>query len=191
MADARRLDTRGRTTAGELGILTRPLTPALSSATGADHGVVVVWVTGPAASHVAVGDVIESLNGEPVTGSRDWAGRTGSLLPGHKVDLVLRRARELRTIALMTVAPGARAANGLGLTLQSVPAVGSEVIRIEPGSAAYRAGMMPGDFITAVGSSIAPGPAEVHRAFSRARIGQAILLGINRGGARDVIAVTK
>ena len=67
----------------------------------------------------------------------------------------------------MAAAPATRPANrSLGLTLRARPKIGAEVVRIEPASAADRAGLTLGDVITLVADVPAPTPAQVTRSFT-------------------------
>jgi S1-C subfamily serine protease len=191
LADARRLQARGSVTEGDLGIMARPLTPALASATGARHGVIVAWAAPPGAAHVAMGDVIESLNGVPVTTLREWEVRSSRLVAGETVQLDVRREGKARHLTLAAVPQRARGPGGLGLALRSVRDVGSEILSVEPGSAAAHAGLMAGDIITAAGRTLEPTPDDLEDVFSRTRPGQSILLGITRNKTRDVVALSR
>jgi S1-C subfamily serine protease len=191
LSDAGQLQARGSVTHGDLGILARPLTPALRAATGAPHGVVVAWAGQPGAAQVAIGDVIEGLDGAPVTTLREWEVRSSRLVAGATVRLAVRRDGAIRDVTLAAAPQRAHEPGALGLTLRAVSGVGSEVLGVEPGSAAAEAGVTAGDVITNVGRSPAPAPATVRQAFSRATPGQMILLGISRNGTRDVVAVSR
>jgi len=193
LADAERLLSQRNVVPGELGVSMRSLTPALAAATGAEAGVVVAWVNArsSAAAHLAVGDVVEGFNDAPVRTLRDWEVRTGRLAVGNVVELSVRRQGEVRRIKLTAAAPPASEPRTLGLTLRWVPGVGSEVVRVEPASAAAVAGVTRGDFITSIGSSRTPTPATVREVFDEAREGQPIVLGLSRGDAHDVVALTK
>ena len=193
LADAEHLLAQRNVVPGELGVSMRSLTPALAAATGADAGVVVAWVNGRsgAAAHLAVGDVVEGFNDSPVKTLRDWEVRTGRLAVGDVVELSVRRQGTVRRVKLTAGAPPASEPRTLGLTLRWVPGVGSEVVRVESASAAAVAGVATGDFITAIGSSRTPTPAIVREVFDGAREGQPIVLGLSRGDAHDVVALTK
>jgi PDZ domain-containing protein len=193
LADAERLVAQRNVVPGELGVSMRSLTPALAAATGAEAGVVVAWVNArsSAAAHLAVGDVIEGFNDSPVKTLRDWEVRSGRLTVGDVVELSVRRMGEIRRVKLTAAAPPVSEQRALGLTLRWVPGVGSEVVRVESSSAAAVAGVARGDFITLIGSSKTPTPATVREVFDEAREGQPIVLGLSRGDAHDVVALTK
>jgi membrane-associated protease RseP (regulator of RpoE activity) len=78
-------------------------------------------------------------------------------------------------------------ARALGLTLQAVPRVGSEVIIVDADSAAALAGLRPGDVILTIGDIGAPSPAQVVRAF--ANKDGPVLAGIRRGTAHRVVVL--
>jgi membrane-associated protease RseP (regulator of RpoE activity) len=52
------------------------------------------------------------------------------------------------------------------LTLRAQPGVGSEIVVVEAGSVAARAGLMAGDAITRISGITAPTPAQVRRVFA-------------------------
>ena len=192
-ADAEWLLERGPTTDGDLRVTVQPLTHTLTKATGASSGVVVAWVDpqGPAAGVVVVGDVIETLNGEPVASVRDWDVLASRLPPGG-ANLRVHRQSELRDVHVMPVAPNAALIpSSLGLTLQSLPSVGTSVVAVEAGSAAEAAGLQKGDVITLVGRVSAPTPSDVRTSFESARAGDAILVALTRGQSHRVLAVVK
>jgi putative serine protease PepD len=68
---------------------------------------------------------------------------------------------------------------------------GAEVVRVQPASAAARAGLLVGDVITVIGSVHAPTPAQVAQSFSSNPAGQPILVGVSRGDAHFVTTVER
>jgi hypothetical protein len=200
---AHRLQQEGGRAAGRLGVDIQRLTPVVAAALGAATGVVVTWVDpkGPAAGQLAAADVVEAVNGEAVEAPEDWRARTARLAAGEAVVLRVRSppgragpapaagVREVRlTAAPEPPPPDARP---LGLTMRAVPRTGVEVVRVEPGSAAARAGVEAGDIVTLFGDVDAPTPAQVMRAFDGAPDDRPIPVAIARGASHHVLALEK
>lgn len=180
---------------GDLDIEVQPLTPALARASGAKSGVMVSYVPPSlAASGVATGDVIQSVDGVPVTTVAGFQQVTQSRTPGAQVVLaVIRREQKLKVA--LTATPAGAAPTGasadIGATLRSVPGVGVEIVTVERTGVAQRAGLRRGDLIVALDGEPAPEPAEIVRAFRAAVSGDALLLTIRRDGGHRVIPVEK
>ena len=167
------------------------MTRRLASATGATGGVIVSWVDpeGPSAGALQVGDVIEEANGERLT-SQHWAVRAARLVPGEMITVRARRGGEVREVVLVaTFRPPQPNVASLGLTMRALPGIGSEVTRVEPATAAHRAGVEAGDVITLAGELAAPTPAQVRSAFSADPEGQGVLLALTRGTSHRVVVV--
>jgi hypothetical protein len=184
-----------RTSAVDLRVEVRPLTSALTRATGATQGVVVAWVDsrGPMAKRLAVGDVIEALNAQPILHTRDWEVASSRL---HAGDATLRVRRQGKTLDLAVNLPVAdlsatAPATALGLTLRTVRGVGTTILRVEPRSAASLARLQEGDLITLVGNITAPTAAQIGGAFRSAQSGEAIMLAITRGRTHLVVGLVK
>ena len=69
--------------------------------------------------------------------------------------------------------------------------VGVEVVRVEPGSAAFRAGLEAGDVITRFGEVEAPSAAQVSGVFAAAPDDRPVLAGVTRGDAHLVVALER
>jgi PDZ domain len=184
-----------RTSAIDLRVEVRPLTSALTRATGAAQGVVVAWVDsrGPMAKRLAVGDVIEALNAQPILHTRDWEVASSRL---HAGDATLRVRRQGKTLDLAVNLPAAApsstaAATALGLTMRTMPGAGTTILRVEPGSAASLARLQQGDLITLAGNITAPTAAQIGGAFRSAQSGEAIMLAITRGRTHLVVGLVK
>jgi hypothetical protein len=188
IAEADRLLARPGTPNGVVGVEVQDVTPPIASATGATSGVVVTWVdkTGAGGGQLLVGDVIESLDGRSVT--RDaWDVRIARLRAGETLALRVRSRGRVQDVALVAAAPPEPpASRTLGLTLRGRPGIGADVVRLESSSAADRAGLHPGDVITAIGAVQAPTPAQVARSFSATPAGQRIVVGVRRGNTHFV-----
>ena len=194
VAVADRLTREGQRFPGRLGITAQPLTPDVAAATGAGMGVVVTWVDpmGPAAEHVEVTDVVEGVGDEAVATLEHWEAWHAGLAEGDAVVLKVRRNGEVREVGLTAAPIPAPAHTGsLGLTLRAIPRVGVEVVRVEPGSAGFRAGLTNGDVITRFGEIDAPSPAQVSRVFVAPPGGGAVLAGVRRGDAHLVVALER
>ena len=191
--EADRLLASGARTPGHIGVEVQALTPAIARATGATTGVVVTRVDpdGPAAPILAVGDVLETVAEEPLTTPQQWTARA-AVPAGHTLMVRVRRADAVRTVGLIAAPMEAvRQAATLGLQLRNLPRTGSVVMEVQADSAAHRAGLRPGDVITLAGTTTAPPPVAVRRAFDRVPPGAAILIGYTRGDAHLVTALEK
>ena len=179
--------------AADLRVEVRPLTSTLARATGASRGVMVAWVDprGPMARRIAVGDVIESLNAQPILHPRDWEVASSRLPAGNATLGVRRRGKtlDLQVTLPATTTPVATAS--LGLSMKDVPGVGTSVVRIEPRSAGSAARLQEGDIITLVGHITAPTAAQIGDAFRSARTGEAIMLALTRGRTHLVVGLVK
>jgi len=194
VAVADRLAREGPGLPGRLGIQAQALTPDVAAATGASLGAVVTWVdpTGPAAKDIEVTDVIEGVDAEAVTTLEHWEARQSRLAEGETVVLKVRRSGKVRDVALTAAAvPAPAHTASLGLTLRPVPRVGVEVVRVEPGSAAFRARLEAGDVITRFGDIDAPSVAQVSRMFAATSDGRPVLAGVTRGDAHLVVALER
>jgi serine protease Do len=192
LSDAQRLLERGRTAPGQLGIRAQELTPRLSEALAAPMGVIVSWVDpdGPASQALLPGDVIEALNGIPLEMFEEWDVRSNRLSADERVVLYVRRDGRPQQIAVAAAAAGSPSApRTLGLTLRSVTGVGSEVTRVEPGSAAHEAGVQAGDIITMIAGARQPTPARVRAAYADADRTRSLVLALRRSDGDLVVAL--
>jgi hypothetical protein len=197
LAEAQRLAAGGSRSSAELDVEVQRLDADLRAATKASAGVIVTYVspTGPAAGAILPADVITSVGGHQVQSESDYAAALTQIAANTPVPIELIRKGTPQTI---TVTPSSRGAaaeaappKGLGLQLRAVPGAGAEVVRVTPRSAAARAGIRPGDLITAFGDAVAPQPRVIDRAFQRAAAGDRLLVRLERGAAHTVVAVVK
>jgi PDZ domain len=192
MADTLLNEVRG--TPGRLGVTVQPLTAAIAAATGATTGVVVTWIDrrGPAFGLLAVTDIVEAINGNTIATPEHWRVHMARLRAGESLVLRVRRRKEVQDIHVSafpeTDPPADRP---LGLTMRAVRRVGVEVLRVQPESAAARAGIEAGDILTVVGELDAPTPSQVSQAFAAAPAGQSVLLAMTRGDAHHVLTLEK
>jgi hypothetical protein len=190
--EATRILNGERTPAVDFRLDVRPLTPELMKATGASYGVVVAWVDsgGPAAGHITVGDVIESVNARAIVHMRDWEVASNRL-PVGPVTLHVRRRGKPLDVQFELPATSNAAGASLGMRMRTVRGVGTTVVGIDPRSAASVANLQQGDIITLVGHVAAPTAAQIGSAFRSADSGDAIMLAITRGRTHLVVTLVK
>jgi S1-C subfamily serine protease len=189
LAEGERLLAAPPGPAGAIGIEVQDLTPAVASATAAATGVIVSWVDpdGASSEQLTVGDVIEGIDDRALATRQQWDVRVARLSAGQTLRLRVRRGGEVREVALVANAVAAPpASRSLGLTLRARTRIGAEVVRIEPGSAADRAGLAIGDVITLVGELSSPTPAQVMRSYTSMAQGQRVIVAVTRGEAHFV-----
>ena len=189
LAEAERLLAAPPGPPGGIGIEVQDLTPPVASVTAASAGVVVAWVDpdGASSEQLMVGDVIEAVDGRGLATRQQWEVWVARLSVGETLSLRTRRRGEIREVALVANAPAAPpASRSLGLTLRARSRIGAEVVRIERGSAADRAGLTMGDVITLVAEVSAPTPAQVMRSYTSLAQGERVIVAVTRGDAHLV-----
>jgi S1-C subfamily serine protease len=189
LAEAERLLAAPPGPPGALGIEVQDLTPPVASVTAASVGVVVAWVDPDAASseQLMIGDVIEAVDGRALATRQHWDVRVARLSVGETLSLRVRRHGEIHEVALVANALAAQpASRSLGLTLRARTKIGAEVVGIERGSAADRAGLSLGDVITLVANVSAPTPAQVTRSYTSMGQGERVIVAVTRGDAHFV-----
>ncbi|WJN61045.1 DegQ family serine endoprotease [Pseudomonas sp. SO81] len=172
---ANQLKSEGKVSRGWLGVVIQEVNKDLAESFGLDKpaGALVAQVLeeGPAAKGgLQVGDVILSLNGQPIIMSADLPHLVGALKPGSQADLEVVREGERKRIALsigalpeegeeMPVAGEAgveRSSNRLGVSVAELSAEqkkafdlrGGVVIKEVQSGPAALIGLRPGDVIT-------------------------------------------
>jgi hypothetical protein len=179
---------------GTLGIEVQDLTPPVAAVTAASAGLVVAWVDpdGASAEQLAPGDVIEAIDGRVLATRQQWDVRLARLSVGEALSLRVRHAGDIRDVTLVANTPTAQpASQSLGLTLRARPQLGAEVMRIDPQSAAYRAGLALGDVITLVAGVSAPTPAQVMRAYTAIGEGERVMVAVTRGDRHFVTTLAR
>ena len=199
----------GEVRRGRLGIMIQDLTPALAEALeiGVDRGALVTGVepeSAAARAGVESGDVVVALNGAPIVGSRELRNRIGLTRAGEAVKLGLWRDGrtldvDVRVAAPEAERPAARAPvsgdkldGGEFRNLdRSDPRYGSLrgvlVAAVRPASAAWRAGLQPGDVIVAVNRRAVVSVDQLSAALRDARVPFAVE--VERGGGRTFLVV--
>ena len=184
-----------RTPPGELGLHVQNVDAKLGAhiEVPSGSGVAVAWVDsrGVAADGLAVGDVIEMINGTPTPTVFAWQVYSTRLSAGAKATLKVRRAGELQDITLIVPAAQPRSSAALGLTLARAPGLGSRVTWVNAHTAADRAGLRVGDIVTRAGDHVEPVPSQVRRAFDDAPEGGTVLLAVTGGDAHRLVVLTR
>jgi S1-C subfamily serine protease len=178
----------------DLPLEVQPLSPLLSRASGAERGVMVSYVRDPKAE-VTAGDVIQAIDGIDVTTVGGYQLVAQSRKPGAEVKLALVRRREPLTVSVTAVeaevATVSTSQDEPGAVLRPVPGIGTEVVAVEPGSAAARAGVRRGDLIVRVDGTLAPDAGAIVKMFGSAKPATFLLLTIRREGQHQVVALEK
>ncbi len=186
----------GEVRRGRLGVEVQELTPELAKGLGvaADRGAVVTRVMkgSPAAeAGLRSGDVVTSVDGQPVRSAADLRNRIGLRRAGETVKLEVLRAGKTREVETRITAPRlARAKGGslhaalAGATLGDQSdtgerAKGVKVIDVAPGSPAWEEGLRAGDVITSVDREPVESLSDLERVVRKG--GKPLLLEIVRG----------
>ncbi|MFD0859604.1 Do family serine endopeptidase [Roseovarius aquimarinus] len=215
------LQEDGTVERGWLGVGIQPVTDEIAEALGLDaaEGTLVSSVTrGSPAEDAGLepGDVILSLGEEPITGPRELSLAVADLEVGSDATLTILRDGEEQELSVaiglhpsqsVTEAGDAEPADAgtprLGVAIAPLDAAlrarlglpedvnGVAITGVEPDSAAARAGMQPGDVITAASNEeIADLDALRAAVASAAEKDAPLLLRVYRGGNYTFIAVT-
>jgi serine protease Do len=188
------LRDKGSVTRGWIGVQIQTVTPDIADSMGLKQtsGALVSepQKDSPAAkAGVASGDVITSVNDEPVKDARDLARKIGTMAPGTSVKLGMIHQGADKTISLTlgtlpnekqasnTPAPDGQSTEGqmpkLGLTLapsdKTSGANGVVVTAVEEGGVAADHGLQVGDVILDVGGTPVATPADVRKTLADAQ----------------------
>ncbi len=189
----------GEVRRGQLGILIQDVTPELADAMGIhrNSGAVIAQVMDDSAAENAglkVGDVVTAIEGKPVHSAAQLRNAVGLLRVGEKVKLTVLRNGQERAIRVRVAQPEQLKVQAAGLAEQLSGAVlgaieethplagrveGVEVLDVERGSPAARAGLRKGDIIVTVNRQPVKRIEDVRRAAAKGKHG--ILLNIRRG----------
>jgi hypothetical protein len=193
-AAAERLTQPRPWTPGTLGIEVQALPRSFAAATGA-QGLVVSWVDpeGPAAELVVVTDIIEGVENAATLTLETWQVRGARLAAGDEVNLRIKRDGVVHAVTVVAAEMPKALPDiaALGATFRARARAGAEVIAVERGSVADRAGLRPGDLVTRVGGAVAPAPAVVTNAFSALESGAVLLAAVTRGDDHLVLELVK
>lgn len=199
--EANRLIGSPASPAVTFGIEVEALTPALTRVLEAATGVVVAWVDpdGPAEGILVTGDVIESVDGQAITGRDHWR-RQVTAAAGVTVVLGIRRGGMTTTVRLTpraeagSASPEATAPKApkvFGALLRARAGEGSEIVSVEPDSLAAVSGLLEGDIVTAAGRQERPSPAALTQAVQGLSRGESLLVAIRRGSARHLLVLER
>ncbi len=189
----------GEVRRGQLGILVQDVTPELADAMDIrrNSGAVIAQVVERSAADRAglkVGDVITALDGKAIHSAAQLRNAVGLLRVGERVKLTIIRNGRERVIRVRIAEPEKVSAEAAGLSEQLSGAVlgaiedhhplagrveGVEVLDVERGSPAARAGLREGDIIVSVNRQPVKSVDDVRRAAAKSEHG--ILLNIRRG----------
>ncbi|HHM04544.1 MAG TPA: DegQ family serine endoprotease [Gammaproteobacteria bacterium] len=189
----------GEVRRGQLGVMVQDVTPELADAMnlGERSGAVIARVVAGSAAEKAgleVGDVVVAVNGRPIQSSSQLRNVVGLMRVGEKLELTVIRDGRERTIHARIAAPQRTSAEAAGLSEKLSGAVlgaiednhplagkveGVEVLDVERGSPAARAGLRPGDIIVSVNRQPVHSVEDVRQAARKNQRG--ILLNIRRG----------
>ncbi|ACL61273.1 Do family serine endopeptidase [Methylobacterium nodulans] len=169
------LRTDGKVARGYLGLQIQPVTKDIAEGLGLDKakGALVTSTqdgTPAAKAGLKSGDVVQAVNGEPVSDARELSRRIAAMKPGTKVELSYLRGgkTDTATVELGTLpndikvasrderGRGSDAQPRLGLSLAPADAVGAgtegvAVVNVDPDGPAAAKGIEPGDIILDVG----------------------------------------
>ena len=182
---------------GALGIGVQPLTPAIADAMQAATGVVVTTIdpAGSAAGQLVPTEVIEAFGGVEIRTPEEWRARAARISVGETVALRVRGVDGVREVSVVAAPPASSAEpaqnDALGLTLRTISKVGVEVVAVQPGSRADRAGIREGDTITVMSGRPSPTRAEMLRAFASLPDGGSMLVAFTRGDGHHVTVIRK
>jgi serine protease Do len=214
------LKDKGSVTRGWLGVQIQSVTPEIAESLGLkkpEGALVAEPQPGTPAIKAGIksGDIITSVNDQPVKDSRDLAKKIGGMPPGTSIKLGTLRSGQPKTL---TVTLGelpntpARAESkqqpserpnapneetGLGLSLapaRKVAGAGSlgvVVTQVDPGGHAADSGLEAGDVILEVGGRTVSSPADVRNAVNEARghSKHTVLLRVKTGQNTRFVAV--
>jgi serine protease Do len=193
------LREKGVVTRAALGVEVQPVTPDIAHALGLNRiqGALVAEAQpgGPAASAgIVSGDVIVSVDNNPISKGADLAARIGAMSPGASATIgVIRDGRERRIAVRLGELPGTpfktpaepapEEPSHLGLTLapansvQGAGAQGVVILKVDPNGLAAEKGLSVGDVILSVANQPVNSSPDVHNAIAQAE----------KTGRRDVL----
>jgi serine protease Do len=214
------LKDKGSVTRGWLGVQIQNVTPEIAESLGLkkpEGALVAEPQPGTPAMKAGIksGDIIISINDQPVKDSRDLARKIAGLSPGTQIKLGMLRSGQPKTLTVtLGELPGTpahaesrqqpnerpNAPNedaGLGLSLapaRKVAGAGNQgvvVTQVDPAGQAADTGLEPGDVILDVGGKTVNTPADVRNAVNdaRSRAKHTVLLRVKTGQNIRFVAV--
>jgi serine protease Do len=211
------LKSKGTVTRGWIGVAIQPVTKDIADSLGLKvaEGAIVAepQPNSPAVkAGIRSGDVIKSIDDQPVADARDLAKKIGAMPPGSTVKLhIIRKGEEKVVPVTLGELPSTREARlqsennrdsgtnvpRLGLSLApagNVSGAGNEgvvITGVDPNGVAAGRGMKTGDVILAVGDRSVSNPADVRDAMREARKDgkKSVLLRLKSGGSTRFVAL--
>ena len=205
----------GTVSRGYLGVQIQPLTRDLAEglSIARDKGALVnsVQANTPAGkAGLKAGDVLTTINGEPVSDARELTRRISGLKPGTSVEVgYLREGRDRKANVELGLLPGSEATasveergnlerSTLRLGLQLAPAgrngsgeEGVAVVNVDPDGPAAGKGIREGDVILEIGGKAVATPADVAAGVKAARDGgkRTVLMRVKSGEGTRFVAI--
>jgi serine protease Do len=203
---------KGKVVRGYLGVIPRDLTPVLKEKLGVERGALVESVdkdTPAEKAGIKVMDVIVSVDGKAVNNSADLRRIVQNIAPGTNVKVVVVRDKSRKTLNVtIGELPVEEITSGksdetdkIGLYVQPLtPDVarqlgldesvkGVVVRRVEPGSAADRAGIRRNDVIVEIDGQPVTSVASFSKAISKLKSGDTALIVVQRGDRTQVLTL--
>jgi Do/DeqQ family serine protease len=198
----------GEVRRGQLGVAIQDLTPELAAAFGLKQpggAVIAEVIPGSAADRAGLvaGDIVVAVNGKPIGSGSALRNAIGLERVGDRLKLDIIRNGEPRSVSATIAEPqrlrtdaGSLNARLAGAVLGDIDELqdqrrggsrGVEVIEVERGSPAWRAGLRAGDVIVSINRQALASVADVSDAVRRSANG--LLLNIRRGNAALYIAI--
>ena len=213
------LKDKGSVTRGWIGVQIQPVTKDIADSLGLkkEEGALVAepQANGPAAkAGIEAGDVILSVDGNPIRNARELARIIGNMAPKASAKVVVFRKGSEKTLTLtLGELPAQRDANAaassgdretpnsdlahLGLTLAPASKVagsstdGVVVTGVDRNGTASELGFKTGDVILEVGGKVVNAPADVRKAFADARTDgkRTVLMRVKSGEGTRFVAL--
>jgi serine protease Do/serine protease DegQ len=205
----KQLAEHGEVRRGQLGIVIQDITPDLAAAFGLPRpggAVIAQVVPGSPADRAGMvaGDIVVGVNGKPVRSGGSLRNTIGLLKIGEIVTLDILRNGHRRSLQATIAEPEETRADAgrvskhlAGAVLGDLPpghplarrGGGVEVVEVERGSPAWRAGLRANDIIVSINRQAVDAVADVAAAVQRSP--DSLLLNIQRGSTRLVIAINQ
>jgi len=211
----RQLIAHGAVVRGFVGAGVQDVTPAIAEALGiqSNAGALVDDVTagGPSArAGLCSGDIVEAVDGRPITSAAEMTRAVALAQPGQIVRLAVDRDRRQLNLTVTAgrrppesaleetdaapaddAAPEDVAAPPLGLTLSPAPDGGLEIDKVDPSSDAAQKGLEAGDVIRQVGRRPVNSDADLAAALaaSNAAHHKAVLVQVERRSRNFFVAL--
>lgn len=207
------LKDHGSVNRGYLGVQIQPLTKELAEGLGIERtkgALVNAAEPGTPASKAGLrsGDVLVSVNGQPVADARDLSRRIAGIRPGSKVEIVyLRDGKETTAQVELGQLPGGKTASrtdredrglensSLRLGLRLAPSRGGEgvaVADVDPDGPAAGKGIREGDTILEVAGKAVSTPADVAEGVKAAKAEgrKAVLMRVKSSEGTRFVAIS-